>query len=46
MHRHFLACLREGRPATSSIDDALETMRLVAQIEQGQAVGRVVASVG
>jgi virulence factor len=34
MHRHFLACLREGRPATSSFDDALETMRLCEQIER------------
>jgi virulence factor len=38
MHRHFLACLRDGKPATSNVDDALETMRLCALIEQG---GRV-----
>lgn len=38
MHRHFLACLREGTPATSSIEDALETMRLCARIEQGARV--------
>lgn len=36
MHRHFLACLREGRPATSSLEDALETMRLVARIERAE----------
>jgi predicted dehydrogenase len=34
MHRHFLACLREGRPATSSFEDALETMRLCEQMER------------
>jgi virulence factor len=44
MHRHFLASLREGRPATSAIDDALETMRLVERIERG--VGRELAPVG
>lgn len=38
MHRHFLACLREGRPATSSFEDALETMRLCVQIEQSANV--------
>ena len=36
MHRHFLACVREGRPATSSLEDALETMRLVARMERGE----------
>jgi virulence factor len=46
MHRHFLACLREGRPATSSIDDALETMRLVERIEQGRGAEVALASVG
>ena len=40
MHRHFLACLREGKPATSNVEDALETMKLCALIEQG---GRVPA---
>ncbi|MBM4419622.1 MAG: Gfo/Idh/MocA family oxidoreductase [Chloroflexi bacterium] len=46
MHRHFLACLREGRAATSSIEDALETMRLVEQIEQGRGAGMALSSVG
>lgn len=36
MHRHFLECVRENRPATSSLEDALETMRLVARIEAGE----------
>lgn len=35
MHRHFLECARKNQPATSSFDDALETMRLCARIEQG-----------
>ncbi len=35
MHRHFLECARLNTPATSSLDDALETMRLCARIEQG-----------
>jgi predicted dehydrogenase len=36
MHRHFLECVRASRPATSSLQDAQETMRLVARIEQGE----------
>jgi predicted dehydrogenase len=36
MHRHILQCARENRPATSSLQDALETMRLVARIEAGE----------
>jgi predicted dehydrogenase len=36
MHRHFLACVRENRPATSSLEDALETMKLVTRIERGE----------
>jgi predicted dehydrogenase len=36
MHRDVLAGVREGRPATSSLEDALETMRLVARIERGE----------
>jgi predicted dehydrogenase len=36
MHRHFLACARDNTPATSSLEDARETMRLVARIEQGE----------
>lgn len=36
MHRHFLECVRTDTPATSSLDDALETMRLVARIEAGE----------
>jgi len=36
MHRHFLDCVRQNRPATSSLEDALETMRLVARIEAGE----------
>ncbi|MGH2370040.1 MAG: Gfo/Idh/MocA family protein, partial [Chloroflexota bacterium] len=36
MHRHFLACARANTPATSSLEDALETMRLVARIERGE----------
>ena len=36
MHRHFLACVRDGRPATSSLEDALETMRLVQRIERAE----------
>ena len=43
MHRHFLACARENKPATSSLDDAVETMRLVAQIEQGKSITRELA---
>src|SRR5207245_350705 len=35
MHRHFLERARKNQPATSSFDDALETMRLCARIEQG-----------
>jgi virulence factor len=35
MHRHFLDCARKNQPATSSLDDALETMRLCTRIEQG-----------
>jgi virulence factor len=38
MHRHFLDCVRENKPATSHIEDALETMKLCMLIEQG---GRV-----
>ena len=34
MHRHFLECVREGRPPTSVFEDALETMRLTEQIER------------
>ena len=45
MHRHFLACARDNKPATSSFDDAVETMRLVAQIEQGKSVTREFAGV-
>lgn len=36
MHRHFLECLRAGKPALTSLEDALETMRLVDLIERGQ----------
>jgi virulence factor len=36
MHRHVLACVRSNTPATSSLEDALQTMRLVARIEQGE----------
>ena len=36
MHRHFLDCVRQDRSATSSLEDALETMRLVARIEAGE----------
>lgn len=38
MHRHYLGCIREGRPTpqTASLEDALETMRLVRRIEQGE----------
>ena len=39
-HRHFLACVREGRPALTSLDDALETMRLVDWIERVGAEGK------
>ncbi len=46
MHRHFLACLREGRSATSSIDDALETMRLVERIEQGRGAEVALSALG
>jgi predicted dehydrogenase len=46
MHRHFLASLRDGRPAISHIDDAIETMRLVTRIEQGQEAGLRLATVG
>jgi len=35
MHRHFLECARANKPAITSLDDALETMRLCARIEQG-----------
>jgi predicted dehydrogenase len=35
MHRHFLDCVRAGTTALTSIDDALETMRLVDLIERG-----------
>jgi predicted dehydrogenase len=35
MHEHFLECVRANKPATSSIEDALESMRLCAAIEQG-----------
>lgn len=35
MHRHFADCARRNQPATSSIADALETMRLCMRIEQG-----------
>jgi predicted dehydrogenase len=35
MHRHVLACARENRPPTSSLADALETMRLCMRIEAG-----------
>lgn len=45
MHRHFLSCLRDGKPVVSSIEDALETMRLVEQIEQGRGAERALASV-
>lgn len=45
MYRHFLACLRDGRPATSSIDDALETMWLVERIEQGRGAEVTLAAV-
>jgi hypothetical protein len=31
-----LECVREGRPATSSFEVALETMRLVARIERAE----------
>jgi hypothetical protein len=34
-HRDILGCLRAGRPALTSLDDALETMRLVDWIERG-----------
>jgi predicted dehydrogenase len=36
MHRHILECVRTNTPGTSSLADALETMRLVARIEQGE----------
>jgi hypothetical protein len=36
MHRHILTCVRENRPARSSLQDALKTMQLVARIEQGE----------
>jgi virulence factor len=39
MHRHFLEAVASGRPALTSLDDALETMRLVERIEQGELAG-------
>jgi predicted dehydrogenase len=36
-HRRLLACLRAGQPALTSLDDALETMRLVDWIERAGA---------
>ena len=36
MHPPILDCVRENRPATSSLQDALETMRLVARIESAE----------
>ena len=36
MHRHFLESARTGRPATSSLKDALQTMRLVQRIERAE----------
>lgn len=36
MHRHILDCVRENRPGTSSLEDALKTMHLVARIEQAE----------
>lgn len=33
LHRHFVACLLEGRPPLTSFQDCLGTMRLVEQIE-------------
>ncbi|HZQ99552.1 MAG TPA: Gfo/Idh/MocA family oxidoreductase [Chloroflexota bacterium] len=35
MHRHFLDCIRGGQRATSHVEDARETMRLVDAIERG-----------
>lgn len=36
MHRHFLSCVQTNQPAISSIDEALETMRLIDRIERGE----------
>ena len=38
MHRHFLECIRSGKRSaeTPSLQDALETMKLVARIERGE----------
>ena len=36
MHRHFVECVRTNTPPTSSLEDALETIKLVARIEGGE----------
>jgi virulence factor len=36
MHRHFLESIRTGQPATSTLEDALQTMRLVQRIERAE----------
>ena len=37
MHRHILSCVRENRPALSSLQNiCLKTMQLVARVEAGE----------